>query len=139
MIRLYSHLTVCSLTPEEHAKTCNYWYTVMSGPYSHTAFTTEVGFRRWLSERGLSIAGELPKRGTHSFQPIAGSYLENTMLDADAFEALHGNETRVLSNGDYTLGKLTLGENGVVVVNSLNPNIHTRKVFDHRESGALMR
>ena len=58
----FTNLKLCCLAPEQHARTCNYWYTITSGwGTPHTAFETERGLRRWLRERGLEIDGELTK------------------------------------------------------------------------------
>lgn len=49
----YDKLTVISLTPEQHARTCNYWYVV--------AFTHKHHLMMWLEDRGLTLTQPLPE------------------------------------------------------------------------------
>lgn len=137
-MRLYSNLIVCTLTPEQNQRTCNYWYVVTTGAMSHTAFETRTGFDRWMAERGLSISGELPSRGEHSVHRIVGSYIDNMMWDKPIFDSLPGKRTRVLSNGDYTQGVLTRDQDNLVVVNYLNPNVQDRVKYNYFDSRDVM-
>lgn len=144
MKQIHSNLVLCSLTPEQHARTCNYWYTVTTN-YStaHTAFRTEEGLHRWLFERGLTLPGPLPARGEHGVLKIQGSYATNVLWDLKELEDLRdlddtAVQTKVMSNGEYTLGVLTKGDDGIVVVNSMNVNVHERVVYDYWSSQAEM-
>ena len=129
-------LWLCCLTPEQHERTCNYWYTVTTfGSTPHTAFTRRQALLNWLQERGLELSSELPEvRGTFASQRIIGTYRTETHLSYDEFFALKGERTRDLSNGDYTLAIITTGEDGIKTVHTLNPNCHDRPVFDYRTS-----
>lgn len=134
-----NNLHLCSLTPEQHQRTCNYWYTVTIGTMAYTAFETERGLYRWMRERGIELTEPLPARGTFSYQQLAGAFVSNMMMDANAFEELKGEYTKVLSNGEYTLGILTKDEDGHVVVNYLNPNVKTRQVWPYWDAAKEMR
>lgn len=152
MTRTYSNLRATSLTPEQHERTCGYWYTVTSGAMAHTAFATRAGLDRWLRERNLTLANDLPAQGEFGTTAIVGSYCERAYLDIDddyrerhypdgydddeaAFYALQPvDATPVLSNGDYTLGLLTEDAEGVRTVHYLNPNVKTRRVFDYKRT-----
>lgn len=128
----FTNLKLCCLAPEQHARTCNYWYTITTGwGTPHTAFETERGLHRWLRERGLEIDGDLPQRGTFAAFSIHGTYEQCSTFDCNAFEALEGEPTKVLDNAEYTLGILTRNGAGNVVVNHLNCNIHTRQTFEY--------
>lgn len=134
MNETFANLNVCSLAPEQHQRTCGYWYTVTTswgGP--HKAFATERGLYRWLEERGLELSEPLPPRGTFGYQPLKGAYRRRSFMDANEFEHLDGVFTKVLDNAQYTLGILTK-EDGVVTVNYLNCNVKTRQVFDYTAS-----
>lgn len=133
------NLSLCCLSPEQNARTCDYWYTVTTGAMAHVAFNTEVGLRKWMNERGLSIEGELPERGEWGVFKIEGSYYINMMNDLKAFEDIRDTDdaavkTKVMSNAEFTLGLLTKGDEGRVVVNYLNVNVKDRQVFDYAQS-----
>lgn len=136
MKRRFASLRATSLDPEQHERTCGYWYTVTNGALAHTAFATRTGLHRWLRERNLKLETELPAHRTWGTTAIVGSYDERSYLyDADEFYALRPVlATAVLSNGDYTLGLITEDAKGVRTVHSLNPNVKTRFVFDHRRT-----
>jgi hypothetical protein len=120
-----------------HRRTCGYWYTVTSGCTAHTAFATRAGLDRWLSERGLTLCGTLDSEPSHC--AINGEYITTSHLhDAASFEQIEGQRTRTLSNGDYVEAILTRGDDGIVTVHTLNPNVRDRKTFDYRESRAMM-
>lgn len=131
--RTYSGLRVCSLTPEQHARTCDYWYTVTGyAATAHTAFTTAKGLFNWLEERGLSLDGELPARGEHKVLQVIGTYKTACHMDYSEFYNLPAiAETKTLSNGDYTLALITQ-EEGIRTIHTLNPNCRRRQVFDYR-------
>lgn len=136
----HKNLTVCKLTPEQHERTCGYWYVVTSGAMPHTAFATRAGLNRYMRERGLELAKSLSDvRDEHDVSPINGFYrTESHLYDSDSFESIPGERTRTMSNGDYVVGILEHGADGVVTVHTLNPNVRTRKVFDYRESNAMI-
>jgi hypothetical protein len=137
--RTYSNLQVTSLNPEQHERTCGYWYTVTTGAMAHTAFATRAGLDRWMEERGLSLERELPEKGEWGSSRIVGEYREASYLhDADDFHALRPIiATPELSNGDYTLGLIT-EEDGIRTVHYLNPNVRTRLVYDYTRTRALV-
>jgi len=129
-----NNLTVTQLDEEAHKKTCGYWYLVTCGSSSHTAFRTLASLRRWLSERNLFLEDELT--GTKEIQSvwINGKYRQKSHMSETAFAEVVGNESRTMSNGDYVVAKLEVGDDGIVTVHTLNPNVKTRKVFDYQES-----
>jgi hypothetical protein len=133
MKQKYSKLAAISLTPEGHARTCNYWYLVQHSWGPHTAFTTRRGLDRWLEERGLRLAGELAHNAVHSEVMIEGEYASEMHHSYDQFYALENVilETKDLSNGDWTLARITRDENGIRTVHTLNPNCRHRPVFDY--------
>lgn len=134
MRQVYNKLTVTSLTPEQHQRTCNYWYVVQHSWGPHTAFTTRTGLNRWLSERGLEIEQEsLANNGVHSTVQVKGEYATEMHSSYDKFFGLANVvlETKDLSNGDYTLARITQDENGVRTVHTLNPNCRHRPTFDY--------
>lgn len=137
MVTTYDRLHVCRLTPEQHARTCGYWYTVQSRCTAHTAFATRAGLDRWLSERGLTLTNELPAEG--DWCEIIGSYRTDSHLcHASALDLFTGLRTRTLSNGDYVEAVITTDEDGLRTVHTLNPNVRNRFTFDYRESETLM-
>jgi hypothetical protein len=105
---------------------------------AHTAFNTKAGLLKWLQERGLEIDGELPERGEWAVFKIKGAYYSHMTMDVREFEDVRdlddtAKQTKVLSNGEYTLGVLTKRDDGLVVVHYLNPNVD-RQVFDYAGS-----
>lgn len=140
MIRTHSGLHVTSLNEEQHERTCGYWYTVTVGAMAHTAFATRDGLMRWLTERGLTLKFGLPATKTFGSSPVVGTYHERSYLDdADEFGLLRPVlATAVMSNGDYTLGLITEDAEGVRTVHSLNPNVKSRYVFEHRRTREIM-
>lgn len=136
-MQTHTALRVSRLSLDYHLRTCGYWYTVTCGAFAHTAFATRAGLDRWLQERGLRLAGKLDEEPSHC--EVIGTYRTNSHLhDADTFESLQGDRTRTLSNGDWVLAIITQDEDGIRTVHTLNPNVRTRKVFDYRESHAMM-
>jgi len=136
--QLYERLYWCSLDRDAHARTCGYWYTVTSyGATPHTAFRTRAALMRWLDDRGLTVQGEVPQAGTHAHGTIDGSYRRSSHMSYDEFYAVDGLRTRVMDNGDYTLGIISTDADGLRTVHHLNPNRRDRPAFDHRASQAL--
>lgn len=133
-------LRATALTPEQHERTCGYWYTVTSGATAHVAFFTRAGLDRWLWERNLQLQNQLPDQGQWGSTPIVGSYRERSYLDdADEFEMVRPVlATAKLSNGDYTLALIDEDADGVRTVHYLNPNVKSRLVFEHRRTRELM-
>lgn len=129
--RTYEGLTICSLTQEQHERTCGYWYTVQSRATAHTAFRTKAQALRWLAQLGLTIANELPEAGTHSFQPIAGSYRRSSHMDVAAFAELQGETVPCLDNAQYTKGIITLDADDLRTLHHLNCNVE-REIYDYR-------
>lgn len=135
MIRTVDRITICALTPEMHARTCSYWYTLLSRSTSETAFRTDAALHGWLALTGLDLGGVLPPKGKHAvFQPegsyrteMHGEYCGFFELDAVA-------EIRTLSNGEYTLGLVTRDYDGVRTIHTLNPNLRRRPSFPYAES-----
>lgn len=140
----YARMQVTALTPEQHERTCNYWYTVTCGASAHTAFTTKAGLLRWLAERGLSLPAELPaERGTFASMPVTGEYYaashgEFSPTDAAPYRMVADDEwhdlvpvviTAAMSNGRWTLAKITETE-GVRTVHTLNCNVKSRLIAD---------
>lgn len=136
----YASMQVTALTPEQHERTCNYWYTVTCGAMAHTAFTTRRGLERWLEERGLTLAGELPEeRGEFATMRVIGEYYdvshgEFSPAEDNPYHMVAGAEwselepvviTAAMSNGRYTLALIT-EEDGIRIVHTLNPNVKTR-------------
>lgn len=138
MIEKHNSLTLVTLDPEGHAKTCNYWFLVLSGSMSHTAFEKPEQLTRYLKERGLELTAPLPDTGTYSYQKLAGAYREQCHMSYDEFYALKGERIRQLSNADYTLGIVTTDADGVKTVHYLNPNCRDRVVYNYSESRAAL-
>lgn len=139
MIQTHDKLYVGSLTPEQHARTCNYWYVVQSAYYPHIAFTHKHHLLQWLRDRGLELTQELPaERGVHSWQSVKGAYRTALDGDMDVFNQLQGLLTRGLQNGQYTLTIITHDDDGLRTEHKLNPNVRNRPVFDYAESRELV-
>ncbi len=137
MRQTHDSLHACHLDEASHRRTCGYWYTVTSGSFAHTAFRTRAGLDRYMSERGLSLDGSLEAQPSHC--KILGSYrTESHFHDAADFQAIDGERSRTLSNGDYVEAIISLDADGLRTVHTLNPNVRDRKVFDYRESNALI-
>jgi hypothetical protein len=146
MRETHSDLWLCTLDPESHARTCDYWYLVRThgGTMAHTAFRTRDGLLRWLSERGLSLTEPLPDHGTHSSQRISGTYRRESHYSPDEVTAYHATAatcievTREMSNGAYTEARITLDSDGLRTVHFLNPNVRERITFDYVSSNLLL-
>ncbi len=124
---LHNNLDVICITPEQHEKTCGYWYLVQQNSTSHTAFKTIKGLYRWILLRGLTLAEPIPKnRGDYKVIKIGGSYYDNMTFD----ELPAGIETKQLDNANYTRATITKHD-GLSVVNFHNCNVKNRVVFDY--------
>ncbi|MHC4644211.1 MAG: hypothetical protein ACYTBJ_01820 [Planctomycetota bacterium] len=128
------NLRVNALTQEQHARTCDYWYTVTRDCGPHTAFRTREALFSWLRTLGLTISGELPEqRGEHASLKIDGKYRRGMVnCEREAWESVPGIPVTVMSNGDYTTGKLTVESDGTRCLTVPNPNCHWRTVHDHK-------
>ena len=130
----HTKLWLCSLTPEQKARTCGYWYVVTDGASPHTAFQTRAALTRWLELCGLSLSAALPPEGEYSSARLVGTYAKEVHLSYDEFWALNPIvEARALSNGEWTLARIT-EEGGIRTVHTLNPNCRHRPKFDYTES-----
>lgn len=122
----YSNLTVTRLNQEQHERTCGYWYTVQNKWTAHTAFATRAGLDRWLTDRGLSITGDIE---TELWCKIEGEY--RTALEwmpSKEFQQIEGKRIKIMSNGQWTMGIVNT-EDGVTTVHYLNPNCHDRQEY----------
>ncbi len=136
----YKGLCVITFDQTLHDRSCNYWYAVQSYATAHTAFHSQAGLYRWLEERGLELRGELPIAPTWGVTAIVGEYRQAHHLSYDAFYALPAIiETKVMSNGDYTLGRITKDADGLRTVHYLNCNLKHRPVYDYRVASQEMR
>ena len=140
MKQRYDNLAVISLTPEQHENTCNYWYLVQDNWAAHTAFTEKEHLLNWLTERGLTLTENLPEKGIHSVQKINGAYISESHYGNSStikFNLINPLlETRTLSNGSYTLAKITESD-GIRTVHTLNPNMD-RVEYDYFESRSMV-
>jgi len=130
-----SKLTLACLTPSMHSQTCGYWYTVKSNGMAHTAFGMLYSLRRWLEERGLTLAEPVPeKHGTHAYIRIEGEYGQSLVGTQKRWEAIKPTHRSIgLQNGQYVDIKFTRDEYGLVVEHKLNPNCHWRKTYDREK------
>lgn len=140
MKQLYKDLSVCSVTPEYHARTCGYWYIVQTfGATPHTAFAERAHLDNWLNERGLTLKDELPHtKGEHGYTKILGEYTRESHMSYDEFYNLapQAIETKILDNADYTLGLITTDETGHKTIHHLNCNLKYRPVYPYAETRA---
>lgn len=134
----HTRLHLCQLTPEQHSRTCNYWFTVTtSQALPHIAFTTREELEDWLTICGLALPLPLSPHGEHAVQHIQGTYRTAHFLSYDAFYALNAIAHRkVWSNGQRTLAIVTEDESGIRSINTLNPNMKYRIEYDFRTGAA---
>jgi hypothetical protein len=148
----YDKLFATSLTPEQHERTCNYWFTVTNGATAHTAFETRAGLDRWMSERGLTLENELPTAGTWGSSRVLYGYrtaLHGVRIGDDFAEGMDpGDEwaaltpvlaSAAMSNGAYTLALITEETSGTRTVHTLNPNVRSRVIFDRKRTADWLR
>lgn len=105
-----------------------YWYTVVDGHLAHTAFRTREELLEWAEVRGLAFGDEVPEpdpTAECSTQiAIVGGYSTASHMDVDNFLAISADRyTQVLSNAEYTLGKVTIDSEGRHTVHYLNVNV----------------
>lgn len=138
-VQTYTDFHLCALDPEQHERTCNYWYTARTyGGTPHTAFTTRAQALRWLERLGLSIDGELPEAGTHAVFQVSGTYRRASHLDPVEFDRIEGRPVLCLDNARYTLGKITHDADGIRTLHHLNCNV-TRPEFDYWQASIAER
>ena len=132
--RIYDNLWLNCLTPEQHARTCDYWYTITQNHGPFTAFRTRAALDFYLDLHGLAPRGEIPEeQGTHATMKIEGCVRETGHGSLDDMPR-EGRRVLHLSNGDYTTG--------ILVVDAEGPVLHypmpmaDRQVFDHRMARA---
>ena len=132
--RTYNGLWLQHLTPEQHSRTCGYWYTVTSyGGTAHTAFTTKIEMDAKLSLLGLSPERELNKPDGCR---IIGEYREAMYMNRDDFEQAEGLAVVWMSNGSYTDARVTIDEDGGRTVHYCNPNERRRPLYDYTQARA---
>ena len=124
-VRDHDRLHLTCLDAEARERTAGYWYTVTSRAVALTAFRTRDDLLEWAELRGVTFADEVPAEdGEHSVGiAINGEYRTASHRDVDAFAAITDFivATPVLSNGEYTLGKIT-EDSGIRTVHHLNVN-----------------
>lgn len=128
--RTFDNLHLACLTPEWHAKTCGYWYTVTTHSTPLTAFRTRAALEAWLDRMDLALDGDLPEHGTHALRNIAGAFRRSSHMSPETFDAIEGRRVLCLDNGRYTLGKITYDADGARTLHHLNCNA-PRQEFDH--------
>lgn len=138
MPRTYSNLTLATLDSDGNARTCNYWYLVRADGLPHTAFNRRASLVAWLERLGLTLSADMPPHGVHSYQEIRGTYRTEMHGSYDSFYALQSIEdVPTLSNGDWTLGRVTRDADGLRTLHTLAPACRHRPVFNHAECRAL--
>lgn len=125
-VQEYDNLWAHTLTHEMHERTVGYWFTITAGAVAHTAFRTREELDRWLGERGLTLATDLPAAGEDGgTAKVVGRYRTNMDRDVARFDALEPIiYTTVTDNGEHTPAKIT-EENGVRTVHFVNVNYRT--------------
>lgn len=123
-VRSYKNLWLSCFTQESHDNSCGYWYAVRVSHAPHTAFATAERLGEWLAHRGLTLEQPIPaERGTWAYFPIRGAYFDASHRDVSVFEEIEPLFCLpVLSNAEYTLGKITEDESGVRTLHYLNVN-----------------
>lgn len=137
----YSNLTLCALDREGNARTCNYWYVVQNNHGPHTAFRTKSALLSWLDAMNLKLkdteSSDIPDPDTkHAFFWIEGTYNRMRHASSGSLAAVNGTNCRVLENGDYRPGKISVDPNGIRTLHVLHAMAdHTP--FHYEESRAL--
>jgi hypothetical protein len=133
----HTKLGLTTVSPEMRVGHGYNYLVTFDGETPLCAFRTESALLRWMSERGIELDKPLPALGVYSWQRLRGSFTRVSHIDPDAFNAIRPilGEVREMSNGQYTLGKITL-RNGVRAIHYLNPNCQ-RVVFDYAESDEI--
>lgn len=109
---LYKDFWLISITAEQRAKTCGYWYLIQThGGTSHTAFRSKGALLRWLGEMNLNPTAYIPDEGVHSTQRVNGSY-SVLYVDPAQVARMAGVAVRTLSNGRYVDARITRDHEG---------------------------
>lgn len=116
------------LTRHADDEAVTYQYVVTSGAHAHIGFHSKTSLQRWADERGLTLP-DFPADGDWHCRPIIGSYNVAMHTDESDFYALVGPLIRSASNGEVTLGIITVDVHGRRTEHYLNPNVRTRVVF----------
>jgi len=128
-ITTYGHLGLNCLTPEQRARTCDYWYTVTSRNAAYTAFRTREALDFFLDLHGIAISSPIPRDyGTWAHIPLVGETRQVMHGDSAQMPA-SGRRVLHMSNGDYTLGIAVPDDKGVVI-HFVGPSAE-RVVFHH--------
>jgi hypothetical protein len=135
----YQNLVVHALTQEMAGNTAGpYFYTVTTyGFTAHTAFRERRHLEQWLEDLGLKLTEELTHE-SGKWTTVEGRYRRTSHFSYDEFYVLRGKRTRVLDNGEYTLGILLPDDDGVMNLHHLNCNLFDRPLFEHAASRALV-
>lgn len=140
MRQQYKNLWITSLTPEQKAGTCGYWYTVTDNFTALTAFETRKAAVTWLTSLNLKIDGELPPEGTFGTFEVKGSFVWNCVLcDEEMFDLLPGIPVAVLENARYKVGKIEIDESGQRIIHVPNPNNKWIKELNYQECRRMKR
>lgn len=137
-VQTHSNFWLCSLTEDQHSRTCGYWWTLTKGGIAHTAFRTEYALREFFNRIRVTLP-ELVQRGEWASWSVPGEYRTcmHIELTREQFEQIPGSRFRAMSNGQYTEGIAETGGDGIVTIHTMNPNCKDRKVFDYWESSAI--
>lgn len=113
-------LTIVDRDKNPQGVGCGYYYLILSGGSSHTAFRTKTGLKGWLKLTGLKIG----KRTWHRSVQLLGGYSRSLEMhnSIDFFNRYGGLEPfPALDNGSYSIGFKENTANGVVL-HIQNPN-----------------
>lgn len=130
-----ANYTLCGLTPERASQTCGpYYYTILKNGTSWRAYTCKRTLEQFLALSGLVVSKPLPAQGTWFCQSLVGDFSEKMHMSYDEFYGLEAvEETKTLSNGEWTLGRVTAAADGARCEHTLNPNCRHRPVFPYQE------
>lgn len=132
--RIHDRLTLICLSPEQHLRTCNYWYLLQSRATAYTAFRTREALEFFLDLHHLELTKPLPAdRGTHAFISVEGITRERMHGTGETMPT-DGRRILQMSNGDYTLGIVEEDAEGAII-HYIGPN-GSRIVFDPAMSRA---
>lgn len=120
----YTGLHLGCLTPQQHERTCDYWYVIQNYGLPHTAFRDADDLYEWLAYRGLRLAQRIPaERGIRGHSRILGGYRTALHSDVSVFTRIQPMLCMpVMDNSEYTLGKVTENDASERTVHYLNIN-----------------
>lgn len=142
-MRMYSKLAIISLTEEQKARTCGYWYKLESSFMSYKAFGSREALIRFIEVTGLDVdVNEIPEPGTFKLVPVWGEILEKNVTNQAQLDETPGTVERWLDNAEYTMAKFQTrqGDDNVpprCTVTWINVNC-ARKTYPYFESDALV-